>query len=181
MIQRCEELRFARSAREVAVYCPGSRFRLVFLDFPVSLGSYKYSRTPDDPIVIHMNWVPTSPGLPPSEQFKRGRGLLLRTSFAEIERTLRVHLAGMLGAAGFDPGEDILGITVNRHPHGYAHEEGSYLEQRPADGESPHVVGRKPLGRVAIANSDAGARAYLDEAVDQAWRAVSELVEGRPS
>lgn len=33
-------------------------------------------------------------------------------------------------------------------------------------------TGRKPFGRIAIANSDAGANAYTDEAINQAYRAV---------
>jgi len=37
------------------------------------------------------------------------------------------------------------------------------------------VVGRKPFGRITIANSDAGGHAYTDAAIDQAWRAVKEL------
>jgi len=37
------------------------------------------------------------------------------------------------------------------------------------------VVGRKPFGSIAIANSDAGASAYTDAAIDQAHRAVQEL------
>jgi spermidine dehydrogenase len=36
-------------------------------------------------------------------------------------------------------------------------------------------VGRKRFGRIAIANSDAAAIAYSDAAIDQAYRAVSEL------
>jgi spermidine dehydrogenase len=59
---------------------------------------------------------------------------------------------------------------VNRWAHGYAPSP----EEFPA-GEQPHVAGRKPIGRIAIANSDAGARAYLDCAIDEAWRAVNEL------
>ena len=42
-------------------------------------------------------------------------------------------------------------------------------------GEAPHEIGRQRFGRIAIANSDAGASAYLDAAIDQAWRAVGEL------
>src|ERR1051326_8427621 len=34
---------------------------------------------------------------------------------------------------------------------------------------------RSIAGRMAIANSDAGAAAYTDQAMDQAWRAVEEL------
>ena len=45
------------------------------------------------------------------------------------------------------------------------------------EGEAPHEIGRRRFGRIAIANSDAGAKAYLDCAVDQAHRAVQELVQ----
>lgn len=37
------------------------------------------------------------------------------------------------------------------------------------------VRGRKPFGRIAIANSDAGSTSMLDVAIDQAHRAVHEL------
>jgi spermidine dehydrogenase len=37
------------------------------------------------------------------------------------------------------------------------------------------VVGRQRCGNIAIANSDAGANAYTDVAIDEAWRAVNEL------
>jgi spermidine dehydrogenase len=38
------------------------------------------------------------------------------------------------------------------------------------------VVGRQRFGRIAIANSDSGAAAYTDSAIDQARRAVDELL-----
>jgi spermidine dehydrogenase len=41
--------------------------------------------------------------------------------------------------------------------------------------ETPWVIGRKPFGSITIANSDAGANADTDEAIDQAYRAVNEL------
>jgi spermidine dehydrogenase len=43
-------------------------------------------------------------------------------------------------------------------------------------GEAPHEIGRARFGRIAIANSDAGAAAYTDSAIDQAHRAVTELL-----
>jgi spermidine dehydrogenase len=46
-----------------------------------------------------------------------------------------------------------------------------------AEGEEPNVVGRKRFGHIAIANSDAGAVAYMDTAINEAYRAVKELVE----
>ena len=45
-----------------------------------------------------------------------------------------------------------------------------------APGEAPHERGRRRFGRIAIANSDAGARACLDRAIDEAARAIGELV-----
>jgi spermidine dehydrogenase len=38
------------------------------------------------------------------------------------------------------------------------------------------VRARKPFGRITIANSDAGADAMMEVAVEQAHRAVSELL-----
>jgi hypothetical protein len=38
------------------------------------------------------------------------------------------------------------------------------------------VIGRQRFGRIAIANTDAAATAYTDQAIDQAWRAVGELL-----
>src|SRR6267143_634088 len=42
--------------------------------------------------------------------------------------------------------------------------------------EKPWVLGRQPFGRIAIANSDAGASAYSNVAIDQAHRAVAEIL-----
>jgi spermidine dehydrogenase len=37
-------------------------------------------------------------------------------------------------------------------------------------------VARRPFGRLAIANADAGAYAYTDGAIDHAHRAVQEVL-----
>ncbi|NNL65055.1 MAG: NAD(P)-binding protein, partial [Myxococcales bacterium] len=156
-------------------YCPGSWHPLAMLDFPVSLGRYRFSATPDDPIVLHMSKALTHPGLPPREQSRAGRHALLATSFETIERGIRTQLAGMLGAGGFDPARDVEAITVNRWPHGYAFAPNALFDPEYEAGQAPHEIGRRRFGRVTIANSDAGARAYLDAAIDEAWRAVGEL------
>jgi spermidine dehydrogenase len=156
-------------------HCPGSWHRLAMLDFPVSLGDYRFSADPDDPIVLHMSRTMVQPGLKPRDQSRVGRSQLLGTSFESIEREIRTHLGGMLGAGGFDPAGDIEAIAVNRWPHGYAFHPNPLFDPEYGPGEAPHEIGRKRFGRIAIANSDAGARAYLDCAIDQAWRAVGEL------
>jgi spermidine dehydrogenase len=158
------------------VHSPGSWHQAAMLDFPVSQPGYRHASDPSQPIVLHMNRVPTTSGVPPREQSRIGRvELLLGTSFERIEREIRNHLAGMLGPFGFDPVFDIEGIVVNRWPHGYAFEPNPLFDPEMPAGEALHEIGRRPFGRIAIANSDSGGRAYLDCAIDQAWRAVGEL------
>jgi spermidine dehydrogenase len=85
----------------------------------------------------------------------------------------------MLSGGGFDPARDIQAITVNRWAHGYAYERNPLFDPAWAEGEQPWVLGRKPFGQIAIANSDAAASAYTDAAIDQAYRAVQELTAGK--
>jgi spermidine dehydrogenase len=97
--------------------------------------------------------------------------------FETFERRTRDQLARMLGGGGFDPARDIAGITVNRWAHGYAYEYSTMWDEDWPEDRRPCVLARKPFGRIAIANSDAGAYAYTDGAIDQAWRAVNELTK----
>ncbi|MBW2396102.1 MAG: NAD(P)-binding protein [Deltaproteobacteria bacterium] len=167
-----------RAFRELGIglaHCPGSYHRQLMIDFPVSLGAVQFSKGPDEPIVLHMNRVPGKPGLNARDQHRAGRHELLATSFEQIERATRTQLAGMLGSAGFDPAVDIAGITVNRWPHGYAYSHNPLFDPDVPEEERAHARGRQRFGRIAIANSDAGGRAYLDCAIDEAHRAVAEL------
>ena len=159
-----------------AIYAPGMYHSYASLDVPVSIGGYECAKKPDEPIVVHMMKAACKPGRPAREQHKLGRIQLYSTPFETYERNIREQLARMLGGGGFDPAREILEITVNRWPHGYAYEYNSLVDQFWLEGgETPCEVARKPFGRLAIANSDAGAYAYTDCAIDQAYRAVQEL------
>ncbi|MGA9526827.1 MAG: NAD(P)/FAD-dependent oxidoreductase, partial [Terriglobales bacterium] len=83
----------------------------------------------------------------------------------------------MLGSAGFDPARDIQGITVNRWAHGYAYSPNSLFDPEWKEENQPWVIGRQPFGRITIANSDAGASAETDTAIDEAHRAVHEILK----
>ena len=157
------------------IYYPGGYHHGVSLDFPVSLGSYEFSKGPEEPIVLHLTRTPCAPGGSSREQHAAGRYDLLSTTFETFERNIRDQLGRSLGGGGFDPAGDILGITVNRWPHGYAYEYNSLWDPPFADGAAPCEIARKPFGRIHIANSDAQAYAYTDAAIDQAYRAVDEI------
>ena len=79
------------------------------------------------------------------------------------------------GPGGFASARDIAAITVNRWPHGYGYVENSLFDG--ADYDKTVALARQKVGRVAIANSDAGGDTYAHLAIDQAARAVRELVE----
>jgi spermidine dehydrogenase len=161
------------------IVSPGSYHTLTALDFPVSLGQYEFSSKPEEPAVLFMLRTPCKPGLPVRDQNRAGRVELLQTPFAKFERNIRDQLGRMLGPAGFDPTTDIAGITVNRWAHGYAYTPFGLDTPDWKPGEQPWVRGRQLFGRIAIANSDSGASAYTDVAIDQAYRAVNELVAQR--
>ena len=158
------------------ISCPGMYHSSINLDQAVNIGDYKSSQSPDEPILVHMLRTPCQPGLSARDQQRAGHYDLLATSFETFERNIRDQLARVLGAGGFDPARDIEAITVNRWPHGYAYEYNPLWDPDWPEGKRPCDIARQRHGRIAIANSDAAAAAYTDQAIDQAYRAVQELV-----
>jgi spermidine dehydrogenase len=159
------------------IHAPGSFYAWTALDFPVSMGDYACARSPDEPMVVHLDHVPYHPEETGFEQWRAGRRELLAAPFAHYEAKLVDQLDRMLGPGGFDAGRDLLAITVNRWPHGYSYEPNTLWDPEWRDeSELPWVIGRRRHGRIAIANADAGASAYTDCAIDQAHRAVAELL-----
>jgi spermidine dehydrogenase len=157
------------------IMAPGGYHSFIALDFPVSVGQYKFSSKPEEPAVLFMLRTPCSPGAPRRDQYRAGRYELLSTKFDTIERNIREQLQRMLGGANFEAARDIEAITVNRWAHGYAYEYDWYSDRDLPPGPRPNVIGRKPFGNITIANSDSAARAYTDAAIDEAYRAVREL------
>jgi spermidine dehydrogenase len=158
------------------ISAPMSFHSHVALDFPVSMGGYAHPRDPAEPIVLHLEHVPGAPnsGLDARTQFRIGRGKLSDMTFADFEERIRDDLDRMLGPGGFSSARDIAAITVNRWSHGYGYVANSLFD--PDDYEATVERARQTVGRVAIANSDAGGDAYAHLAIDQAERAVRELL-----
>ena len=157
------------------IYGVASHHSRVKLDYPVAMGGYRHSRRPDEPILLHMVHVPVVPGIvEPRSELRAARAQLLTATFADYEQAIRRDLSRMLGPGGFDDRRDILAITVNRWSHGYAWGANSLVDEEAA-AEAAIRRARQRLGRVTIANSDAGWSAYAHAAIDQAYRAVGEL------
>jgi spermidine dehydrogenase len=162
------------------IHAPAQFWSETFIDFPVSMGRYRFAERTDEPIVLHMGAVPLQPGLSPREQAAAGRRRLAGLSFGDLERSIREQLTRALSAGGFDPARDIEGICANRWSHGYAYEYMRPWDAYWPDGPLPIFAARERHGRIAIANADSGAYAYAHSAIDQGIRAVRELV-GAPA
>jgi len=147
--------------------CPGNMHQTAFIDFPVSLGGYEYTQSPDDPCVIQMISCPYSEeiGKPRAEQYREARYQMLSRQFSDYESEIREHLSGMLSSDYFDFDSDVASITVNRWAHGYTVAgPGNSVE-----------IGRAPHGRITIANSDSAPEADAIAAMEMGHRAVGEL------
>ena len=161
-----------------SMYHPG-----VSLTEAVSLGDLKHPQSPDEPMLLHLTKIVAAPGKPRREQHQLGRAELLATTFDTFEHKIRDQLARNLAGGDFDPARDIVGITVNRWPHGYAYTYNSLSDPMEwvytSSDKRPCVVGRQPHGLIAIANSDAGASPHTDTALYEANRAVGDIMARR--
>ncbi len=146
---------------------PGNMHQAVFMDFPVSMGGYAYTKTPNAPCVIQMISCPygETVGAPALEQYREARYRMLGLQFKDYEKEIRSHLSGMLPGKLFDFNRDVKSITVNRWAHGYTvgGPEGSVKK------------GRQPFGRITIANCDSAPGTDAKTAINMASRAVNEL------
>ncbi len=162
-------LRNWRAMQELGIgvaMSPGNMHQAVLMDFPVSMGGYEHTKTPDDPCVIQMISCPYGRvGAPRAEQYREARARMLSLQFADYEQEIRSHLSGMLSSELFDFDRDVASISVNRWAHGYA-------SGGPGDSTK---IGRQPFGRITIANSDSAPGADAKTAMMMAHRAVNEL------
>jgi spermidine dehydrogenase len=159
------------------VFYTNDFYKQVELDYPVSIGDYAFGSDPDQPMTLHMCHVPYFDDIQGPEQWRAGRRQLLETPFSTFEHHVRDQLDQALSGAGFDAEKDITAITVNRWAHGYSYSPDLLWEpEYESEADKPWVIGRQPLGRISIANSDAGAASNTDSAISQSYRAVKEVL-----
>ena len=156
-----------RAMKEIGVgfaMSPGNIHQAINMDFPTSVGGYEYTKTPDDPCILHLRCClqGDTPFAPAIEQFREARYRMLTLSFKDYELDIRSQLEGMFSKKLFNFDRDVQSITINRWAHGYSYGNAGAL-------------GRRPFGRITIANSDAVNSSLVQRAIDEAWRAVTEI------
>tara|TARA_B100001142_G_scaffold170301_1_gene169924 strand:- start:1820 stop:3649 length:1830 start_codon:yes stop_codon:yes gene_type:complete len=159
------------------VYYTDAFYKQVELAYPVSIGDYKFNKSPDESMVLHMCHSHHSKDIKGPDQWREGRRRLLSTPFSVYEGHVKDQLDSALGGGGFDSDRDISAITVNRWPHGYSYSNDLIWEPDWENEESkPWVIGRQQYGRISIANSDAGASADTNSAITHGIRAAQEAL-----
>ncbi len=161
-----------------SISCPGMFHGGFSLGRAPAFGGYTGPRTPEDPMAVSMSQEPLGPGETEREQQATGRQELLATTFETYERKIRDQMARALAGSGFDAARDIVAITVNRWPHGYAYRYNTLFE--PIEwalldaADKPCYVARRQFGRISTGSSDTQATPHFDAAIDEAYRAVGE-------
>jgi len=158
------------------IAAPMAFLSTVKLDYPVSLGAYRFPKRPSQPMGLQLVHVPVAQnqGHDARTQARLGRQWLLETPFEKMENLVRSDLSRMLGKGGFDANRDIAAITVNRWSHGYSYAP-STLYDDPKDREQMQPSQRTKIGNIAFANSDTAWDAYAHSAMSEAVRAVTEI------
>jgi spermidine dehydrogenase len=168
-----------------SVNCPGMFHRGFSLGRAPVFGDYKGPRSPEDPMVLSMIMEPVGEGKTERDQYRTGRIKLYSWSFEHFERQIRDQIGRGMAGSGFDPARDIVAITVNRWPHGYAYMY-NMLYDKPEwalydPDDKPCYVGRRRWGRISIGNSDAAGSSHTDAAIDEGYRAAGEQLVVRSS
>lgn len=155
---------------------PTGFYSIAKLDYPVSLGKYRFAKTPDEPILIHLSNTPHAPQ-PLADrraEVRAARQVLYTRPFSEFETALRDELTRMLGSGGFNADRDIAAITINRWGHGYAYDINPLTD--PDAPENLPTVARAAIGNISVSGSDAAWTAYAHAAIDEAHRAATEVL-----
>jgi spermidine dehydrogenase len=155
---------------------PAGFYSHIKLDYPVSLGDYRFPRSPDEPMILHLLHVPWPEG-PVADlrtAWRAARRIAYSLPFEEFERHARDELTRILGPGGFDAERDIAAITVNRWGHGYAYDMDPLFDEEAA-AQRETEASRKPLGHIHFAGTDAAWMAYAHWAIDAAHQAAQEI------
>lgn len=158
------------------IYIPNSPYCLMQLDDPVNIGNYQHAKTPDEPIVLHCVRIATAfDGKDAREKYRNGRRHLMKQQLADLEKELLDVLRGIYELAGEKVEDVVAGLTLNRWAHGYSYEQ-VMLWDSDESTESTTAMMQKKIGNIFMANSDIAWMPYLQNAIDEGYRAVTEAL-----
>ncbi|MFI0469625.1 NAD(P)-binding protein [Saccharopolyspora sp. 5N102] len=149
------------------------------LEFPVYIGAFAPSASPEAPITATVLGALTAAGVSPAAGAAAGRRRLVAPGArSDLSAELRRLLGEALAPGGFDADRDIADARIEVWPQGYARYSTSC--DRAGDGSATAEAKRQlaaGAGRIAIASVDVIDHPFLDGAMESAHRAVSLLAD----
>jgi spermidine dehydrogenase len=141
-----------------------------------TFGDVSATVSPDSPVVLTLKILYSRPGLPLAEQVRQGREQMLATSFLDYERQLREHFTALFSGTGFDARKDIAGIVLNRWGHAYLSAQPGFFFGKHGQGGPGDFLRNHPLQRIAFANSDLSGIMDHRASIQEAYRAVAQVL-----
>ncbi|MEQ8515447.1 MAG: NAD(P)-binding protein [Chromatocurvus sp.] len=148
---------------------------------PLVASGYSPPLDPDKPIFLTF-YVPfPSPGLPTAAQLSLGRQRLMGTSFSDFELLLRKQMTELFAPFGFDAKRDIAGLILNRWGHAYIVTEPGFFFGRDGHGPTTEILREEGFGAVRFANAEVSGYQSYETALQEAQRAVEQVLISRRS
>jgi spermidine dehydrogenase len=138
------------------------------------VGDYRPPLHPDKPTILTFYASFERPGASIAEQALSARTELLARTYREYETLIREQLMRLFGRGGFDARRDVAGIILNRWGHAYVCPAPGFYFGRNGKPAAPDVL-RRPVGRVAFANSELHGHQNWHDATAEGKRAVEQL------
>lgn len=158
------------------LYVPDSPYCLIQLDDPVHIGDYRHARTPDEPIVLHMVRIATAfNGTDARNMYKAGRGILRGQDYAQLEQEALSQVRTLFQLADESLDDALIGIALHRWAHGYSYEQVGLWDNDSSAAAQTDLM-RQAGGHIHMAGTDVAWMPYLQNAIDEAVRAVGEIV-----
>jgi spermidine dehydrogenase len=133
--------------------------------------------SPDLPTVLTLKILFCHPGLPLQDQTMRGRYELLSTSFRDYEQRIAEQLTSMFSRSGFDAHRDVAGIILNRWGHAYLSPQPGFFFGKNGKPAPREVLRSAPFGRIAFANTDLAGIMDHCASIQEAHRAIGQIME----
>jgi spermidine dehydrogenase len=142
-----------------------------------TVGSDQALISPDSPVVLCLKHLYSYPGLSIADQGSRGRMEMLSTSFRAYEIQIRQQLNDMFAHMGFDVGQDIAGIILNRWGHAYLNPQPGFFFGENGKPAANQMLRAAPFGRIAFANTDLAGIMDHRSSILEAQRAIAQLLD----
>lgn len=174
-------LKNAHAWRKMGVYklyVPSSPYCLIKLDAATSMGDYHHSEDANDPIVLHAVSIMTDfEGKDSREMYRNGRRKLMPKDYATLKNELFALLREIYASVGENFDAVAGDVIINRWAHGYAYEQSGLFDSDEIM-ERTTAIMRQPVGKIHMANTDVAWMPYFPNAVEEAYRAVEEILRG---